>query len=127
MMGLFKLTIKGKSKPRPAFDSRSKRAYMPEPYMAWKKKVGNLIIEAKIPRENFEGPVALEVIFGRENTWIQIVPISTFTVRPKGLKLNDLDNLVGGIMDALQDCNVIKNDVQVLQIDASFQQEGDSV
>ena len=119
MPGMIRIPLKGKSKPRPRVTKNG--TFMSKPYMQWKKDVASCLTELKVSMNNFDGPVALEVVFGSTDMWVQVVPVSV--ERPKGLKRNDLDNLVGGLADALQDCEVIKDDVQIVVIDATFHQE----
>lgn len=121
-MSLFALNLRGMSKPRPR--GSGKNFYMPAEYMAWKQQVATMLVEAGIPTSNYEGPVELVVTFSSDKMYLQVTPLLDIETRPKHLKRNDLDNLVGGIMDALQDANVIRDDVQVLRIVASFDQEG---
>ena len=117
--GMIRIPLKGKSKPRPRVTNRG--TFMPKPYMRWKKDVASCLAELKVPMHGYDGPVALEVVFGSTDIWAQLVPVSV--ERPKGLKRNDLDNLIGGIADAFQDCGLIEDDVQIVAIEATFQQE----
>jgi len=119
--GMIRIPLTGKSKPRPAVSN--KRAYMPKEYMEWKVAVGQALKELKVPADEYEGAVALEVIFGRYDMWVQVVPVND--TKPKGLKRNDIDNLVGGVMDALENYGIYKNDAQVVSLDVMFEQEVD--
>lgn len=77
------LPIRPRSKARPR-STRGGPVYMPKPYMAWKREVRSMMADLYDPVP-IQGRVRLEVAF-------------RFPTEPAG----DKDNLVGGLMDALQ-------------------------
>lgn len=105
-------------KKRPRFDSRSKRAYMPKKYMEWKENVAEV---AKLTAgvSGLSGPLSLIVEFHKEH---MVIVISEGASERFGQA--DIDNLLGGVMDALQDSEVIHNDRQISRVLAAFNTEG---
>lgn len=89
---------------------------MPTEYMAWKNEVATLL-PPMVRGQMIDHPVKLFVHFDTNRIGIQLKPLPN-AVRPKHLGLNDLDNLVGGVMDALQDADVIVNDRMVYELAA---------
>ena len=119
--GMMKIPMRAVPKARPKVGN--KRAYMPAEYMAAKAEFATHLTSLRIPLNNHEGPVALEVVFGPDDIWMQLVPM--YGNKPKGMRKADLDNLVGFVMDAAQDAGLIKDDKQVLSIEATYTQEGE--
>ena len=58
-------------------------------------------------------PLRLDVNFGKDFTEWQLYPVPF--ERPTGIR-GDLDNLLGGFMETLQDAGVIENDSQIIQV-----------
>jgi len=58
--------------------------------------------------------VRLDVVFGTDYIDFQLYPMVDH-VRPKHVRA-DLDNLAGGLMDALQDAETIKNDELIREL-----------
>lgn len=101
----------GKPKARPRVTTNG--TYMPKPYRDWKQTITEYLQVSRISR--MEGPVCLAVTFTPTQ---MIVAIEPSQVARYGNA--DLDNLVGGLMDVLQDAGVIGNDRSVVAIHASF-------
>jgi len=116
---MMKIPMKAVPKARPR--GKGKQFYMPKDYMAAKEEFAELLKNLRVPTNDFSGAVSLEVVFGSDAMWVQIVPVAV--LKPKGMRRSDLDNLVGFVMDALQDADVIKNDSQVVSIAADYKQE----
>ncbi len=105
-----------KPKARPNFDSRSKRAYMPDDYMEWKENVADFMALQGLP--SLQGTVGLDVTFKKSGF---IVVASEVKIKRFGQA--DLDNLLGGVMDAIQDGGGYTNDRQVSAARMQFYKE----
>jgi Holliday junction resolvase RusA-like endonuclease len=104
------------AKARPNFDSRTKRAYMPKEYMEWKESVADFIKLQRVP--SLSGAVGMDISFRKSGF---VVVASETQLKRYGR--SDIDNLMGGVMDAVQDGGGYKNDSQVAGIRAQFYQE----
>jgi len=100
----------GKSKPRPRVTRRG--TYNPPEYTEWKENVA-IVLGAALP--HMSGNVRLGLTF--DETGIDVVIVETERER---FGRNDIDNLAGGVMDALQDAGVIDNDARVVYLTAYF-------
>lgn len=106
------IPMRAASKKRPVVTRTG--TYMPKPYRHWKETFAHL---ARIGLEDsFSGPVHLRLVFHTDETEIEIVESPRRA--PKHLRQSDLDNLIGGVMDALQASGVIENDRQVVSVSA---------
>ncbi len=113
--GMLYLPVRAKPKARPRVTVNG--TFMPADYTQYKRLIDSeLRIRGLIPRKQEEGPLSLEVIFGSEGMWFQLRPVSGH-VRAMHVEA-DVDNLVGGLMDALQDATVFKDDKQVIEVHA---------
>lgn len=93
--------------------------YMPADYVEWKANVAMVMdLKSKILK-NFREPVAISIWFAKENMRVRIEP-SELTRFGQA----DIDNLAGGVMDALQLSGVIHNDSQVVELTCLFDTEG---
>lgn len=104
----------GKPKARPRVTSNG--TFMPPEYMEWKQNIVDLLAYDK---RIVEGYCHLEMEFTKLEVFVRVIPITYDYQRDKGVR-GDLDNLVGGVMDALQDAGLIDNDERVVGIDASI-------
>ncbi len=86
--------------------------YMPPKYAQWKKDVAEYI-GIQYPRTQLVRPLSLVVNFGSEETYVELVEYDTDFKRSKYVR-GDIDNLLGGLMDALQDSGLMANDSQVV-------------
>ncbi len=86
---------------------------MPRPYMEWREQVVEAIKEADLP--SFTSQVEVTMWFSRDSFTVVIDP------RDEDRYGNaDLDNLVGGVLDALQDATTIENDRDVVVLVGQF-------
>ena len=107
---------KAEPKARPKFNSDTKKAYMPKPYAEWKERVAEFIGYQNLPI--LQGPVGLDVTF-RKTGFVVVAS----EVQIKRFGQADLDNLLGGVMDAIQDGRGYMNDRQVAAARAQFFKE----
>ena len=118
---MMKIPMKAVSKARPRVTHKG--TYMDLEYVEAKAEFATHLAALRIPRKDYDGPVACEIVFGANEFWMQLVPIRA--TKPKGLRRNDIDNLVGFVLDASQDAHLIKNDSQVMSLDINYKQEDD--
>ena len=95
---------------------------MPADYTDWKEAVGWALKEQGIEPAQIEVPLNVHVIFKEDEMLVQLFQVEK--TRPKGTT-GDLDNLIGGLLDALQDYGLIKDDRQVQEIWTRFGVEED--
>ena len=119
---LIQIPFTGQPKPRPRVVAGG-HAYMPTHYTEWKEAIAaNLQTQGLVggsgyiyQGEQITQPVKLYARFSSDTIGLQLVAVPI--VRPKYVR-GDLDNLVGGLMDALQDAGILSNDSLVVSIDA---------
>jgi len=109
--GMLRLPLRGVPKPRPRVTERG--TYNPKEYTAWKAEVADELAGLGIQNQ-IAVPVRLDVVFATDYIDFQLYPMVDH-VRPKHVRA-DLDNLAGGLMDALQDAGTIKNDELVREL-----------
>ncbi len=109
--GMLRLNVRGKPKPRPRADKG--QVHNPPDYTAWKHEVAHELAALNIQNQ-IAVPVRLDVVFGTDYIDFQLYPMVDH-VRSKHVRA-DLDNLAGGLMDALQDAGTIKNDELVREL-----------
>jgi Holliday junction resolvase RusA-like endonuclease len=113
----FVIPWRGKPKPRPRVTRHG--THNPREYTEWKGNVAEYIAAAT--REKFEGPVKVSMEFYSDEVAVIIQEYtsadSAQMVRAKYVTA-DIDNLVGGVMDAMQDSGLIENDKQVVNVSA---------
>lgn len=107
------LPVRGMPKKRPRVTSHG--TFMPRRYVDWKEEVGAELVGGMSGQVDY--PVELFVAFESDRTGVQLMPMPA-AVRPKHLKRADIDNLVGGVMDAMQDAGVLADDRLVYQVNA---------
>jgi len=102
-------------KKRPRVTSNG--TYMPKDYVEWKQGVGYLargaLKKQRIPE--FVGRVRMGVTFDKQGFLLIIEETDN-----NRFGNADLDNLVGAVMDACQDCQVIHNDRDVIELTTRF-------
>ena len=108
-----------KPKARPRVTTRpdgTSHTYMPQTYAEWKENVGTII---RLKGKNLQGNVEMQCVFYPDH--IRLWMMET----PKGRHGRaDLDNLLGGVMDAAQMSGVIENDKNVVYVEGFFREEG---
>lgn len=91
---------------------------MPKDYTQWKSNVVEYLdLMASTSNSHFDGPVEINCTFYEEGALVSISAVEEEYQRAKHVR-GDIDNLVGGIMDALQESTLIDNDSQVVRITA---------
>ncbi len=107
----FPFPAKPKARPR-----GGRSWYMPRPYMEWREQVVEAIKAEDL--KGLTGRVKVFMRFTRDDFYVEILPSE------KGRYGNaDLDNLVGGVLDALQDAQAIENDRDVVILVGQFADE----
>ena len=106
--------LRGKPKARPQVTSHG--TFMPRPYREWRQDFGQLLM-LQHPRIYREQPIGLEVEFGSDEVRIKTYPLFE-AIRPKHVRA-DVDNLIGGVMEVLEDIHVVENDKQIYVVKAS--------
>lgn len=109
------LPLRGMPKKRPTVTRNG--TFMDHKYVDWKAEMELELSRRGLTGTNIDVPVHLYVSFRSGEIGLQLKPIPA-ALRPKHMRLADLDNLVGGVMDALQEADVISNDRLVYEISA---------
>ena len=110
---LIHLDLATKPKARPNVNFSKGIVYMPPAYEEWRENMVAELLTSVVPRgPTPDGPMFLECRFGRDFTDFQIYKADVD--RPTGVR-GDLDNLLGGFMETLQDAGIIINDSQIIQ------------
>ena len=104
----------GKSKPRPRVTSRG--TYNDSEYTQWKEAVAEWVVVAGVPV--LSGPLSLLVKFKKESMEVMLSEGA-----PPRFGQSDIDNMSGGLMDALQLSGTFKNDIQIAQLSAQIIKE----
>ena len=95
------------------------RAYMPKGYMKWREDFGTLL-KVEIARVRSQrriiGPVEVYLSFYGHGVRIQIIEVAT--VRRKHVR-GDIDNMIGAVMEVLEDIEVVTNDSKVHRVVAT--------
>ena len=113
------LPIRGKPKARPRVGVNNK-PFMPPKYMAWKKELAAELELQGLASLHLSNSMSLEVIFATEGMWVQLREIKNFQ-RATHVRA-DVDNLIGGLMDGLQDAGVIENDELIVEVHGWLEQ-----
>jgi Holliday junction resolvase RusA-like endonuclease len=100
------------AKPRPR--GTGNQFYMPPDYMAWKENIAQEIL-LLCGRTHFEGPIHVAIVIGKDSFTVKIEE-SHRTRHGRA----DLDNLVGGVLDSIQDGGLIDNDRNVTEVEAWY-------
>jgi|ETNvirnome_2_130_1030620.scaffolds.fasta_scaffold06330_4 Holliday junction resolvase RusA-like endonuclease len=105
------ILLKGRACPRPR-RSRGGGVFMPKPYKDWKKQVVELLQNATDVRDIELCEVKMLFLFAKPKRLKK-----TLGRVPRGTK-PDTDNLAKGLLDALQDSGIIKDDKLVYKMTA---------
>ena len=98
--------------------------FMPRDYTQWKQDFEKLARQQVGHIPTITHNVELVVTFHPDHLVVELYDMADRD-RPKGLRKADIDNLVGSVMDALQDARIINDDRQVVSILARFADEGE--
>jgi Holliday junction resolvase RusA-like endonuclease len=110
-----KLETAGKPKARPRVTSRG--THMPPDYTEWIESAA-LELALRAGTQQFgEQQVSIGTVFASDHVRIRIEPMDL--PRPKYVR-GDIDNLAGGILDALVKAAIIDDDRQVHELFASM-------
>ena len=104
----FTLPWAGIPKPRPRVTANG--TFMPKRYTDWKDAVAEWVALNKIP--SHDGPLAINLRFSRDGVHVEIEYMPD-DMKRDGVQ-GDIDNLAGGVYDALQDAGIIENDKQII-------------
>lgn len=118
---MIELPIRGMPKKRPVVTKNG--TYMPKRYVEWKEEFVELLTAAIGKHDPIEGNVGLRLEFGSDTIRLQLYATDV-PKRVKHMRVSDLDNLVGAVMDALQDHGIIEDDIQVVHLEALIEGEG---
>jgi Holliday junction resolvase RusA-like endonuclease len=110
--------VRGKPKARPRVTKNG--TFMPADYRKWRDEFAVELARLKPPA--YQGPVALRLDFQTDGVRIHMDAFDG--VRPKHVRA-DLDNLVGAVMEVLEDAGVVGNDRQIMFLEASCYEDGD--
>jgi len=106
------IKLRGKPKGRPQVTRNG--TYMPPEYQAWREEFGWLVKSQKPPR--FSRAVELHLGFHSDGVQVVMMELED-AARPKYVQ-GDIDNLIGGVMEVLEDVGVINNDKQIVKVTA---------
>lgn len=113
----------GMSKPRPRVTttkSGKSHTYNPSEYTQWKRQVAEYLGYQQQVKK-IEGPVSLMVTFTPNDMMVSLFPKPDI----ERFGRSDLDNLLGGVMDALQDADLIDNDNKVVMVHGMITKGGE--
>lgn len=119
--------VRAVPKERPQVGSHG--AYYTDRYTSFRKAVAeHLAIGGDLPT-GLSVPLSLELSFGSEGFQVQLRRVVGWNSgsdvrRPKHVR-GDIDNLTGGVMDALQDAGVVADDKWVMETHARCWEEAD--
>jgi Holliday junction resolvase RusA-like endonuclease len=106
--------VKKRAKPKARPRVTKNGTFMPADYRAWREEFGWLLKAEKPP--HFTGSVELHLGFHTDGVQIVMTELDDAT-RPKHVRA-DLDNLIGGVMEILEDVGIVDNDRQVVMVTA---------
>ena len=109
--GMLRLPLRGVPKPRPRVTERG--TYNDKRYTTWKLVVADELRALGVTNQ-IVAPVRLDAVFGTDYIDFQLFPLIDH-IRPKHVRA-DVDNLSGGLMDALQDAGTIANDELIREL-----------
>lgn len=101
-------------KARPKVTSRG--TYMPKRYAEWLEEAATYIALAK---DHYDGFVGVEMRFTKEGCRVDVWEIPATRRYLRG----DIDNLAGGVLDAMVKGGLIEDDRQVITLKASISYE----
>jgi Holliday junction resolvase RusA-like endonuclease len=111
--GYIRLPMRGMPKKRPVVTRNG--TFMPKKYTEWKGQVTDELNAMGITAPLFDIPMKLKAVFGEDYIEFQLVPLDGHR-RAKHVTA-DIDNLAGGLMDALEQGGIIKNDKLIVRAD----------
>ena len=118
---MIRIPFRGKPKPRPRVDRKA--THNPTEYTEWKQDVVDFLARQALARAEtpIDFPVQLRVSFTSDSIYFQLYELESVK-RPKHVRA-DLDNLVGGLMDALQEAGVVVDDRWILDLEVADSEE----
>jgi Holliday junction resolvase RusA-like endonuclease len=117
--GMVRIPFRGKPKPRPRVDRSA--THNPTEYTEWKQDVVDFLAGLHSQQLNIDFPMQLRVVFMSDSIYFQLYELENVK-RPKYVQ-GDVDNLVGGLMDALQDTGVVVDDRWILDLEVAAWEE----
>ncbi len=111
----FRIPWRARPKKRPRVTRRG--TYMPKDYREWKSNVADYLAAVWKPKPPLDSPVAVEIVMRSDRIEVQIIELDELWRRPKYLR-GDIDNLAGGVLDAMQEAGVISDDRHVVKLRA---------
>ena len=111
-----RIPVRGIPKPRPRVTKRG--THNPDEYTDWKNIVAAETRKLLGPRPPLEGPLFMGITWASDSMYVVLAPIYGEVQRPKHMRRSDVDNLSGGVMDALQQARVYRDDKQIWQLEA---------
>jgi Holliday junction resolvase RusA-like endonuclease len=123
----FVTTLPWTSKPKARPRVTKNGTFMPHDYTEWKDNVAEYIsLAATASDTHFSGPVSLMCTFYEGGTILTILPMDEGYQRAKHVRA-DIDNLIGGIMDAMQESGIIDNDSQIVTVHGMVQNRNEEL
>ena len=114
------IPLRGKPKARPRVTRNG--TFMPKDYQSWREAFGMLMTTGRNPAPQLgDLPIALELEFGTEAVKVSLFEQPT-AKRAKHVRA-DVDNLIGAVMEVLEDQGIVTNDRQVMLVVASVAEE----
>jgi Holliday junction resolvase RusA-like endonuclease len=112
--------LRGMPKARPRTNTKTGDVYMPKEYQEWRRDFG-LLLKSEINKyrdqwRHFDGPVEVYLSFYPHGVRIQVM--DSMTVRRKHVRA-DIDNLIGGVFEVLEDIKVVTNDSMIHRVVAT--------
>ena len=93
---------------------------MPKEYMEWKQAIAQYLQLHRV--KPFHGRVEIALTFNKKSVDV-VIRECNYVVR---FGSADIDNLAGGIMDALENAGVLMNDRDVVSLHATFPADEDT-
>ena len=105
------------------------RAYYSRRYMDFREAVAQAVTARAPGLRDLQRPISLEASFETDGFWLQLRPLLGWdggrnVARPSHVR-GDLDNLLGGVMDALQDGGILADDRWVMETHARCWEDDD--
>ena len=110
------IPLRPKGKARPRFDPRSGRAYHDKAYRDWLDSAAE-IVALTLRKPMMDGPLIVRTAMspaGIEVAILESSPVEWSGRRP------DVDNAAGAVLDALQKGGAIRNDRDVVRLEAWY-------
>jgi Holliday junction resolvase RusA-like endonuclease len=111
--------MRGMPKARPRTNTKTGDVYMPVDYQEWRRDFA-MLLKSEITRGDYPrkhaGPVEVYLSFYPHGVRIQVM--DSMTVRRKHVR-GDIDNLIGGVMEVLEDTQVVTNDSKIHRVVAT--------